>query len=455
MEEFRKNPPAPLVPVPFNVPPPKISYLSNGLKLVVLEDRRFPLVSFRLFVRSGEVNDPAELPGVTSAMASLLCEGTTTLSSLEIAEEIDLLGASLYSASGYDTTSISASALSIHRRRLLEIMSNVIVNPSFPEHEVDLYRRNTVESLKFQRSQPGFLADEQTAGIIFGNHAYSRVSPSVADVERLGRDALVKHHTASMLPNNAVLTAVGDVDADELANELESHFGAWKSADVLTADLGIVPTRSARSITVVDRPDSAQASVVIANSAFRRNHPDYFSVAVMNQILGAGAASRIFMNIREEKGYTYGAYSKFDLRCDAGIFEASAEVRTAVTGAALTEFFYELERIREDEVNPDELRDAKSYLTGIFPIRAETQEGLTAFIVQQQVFDLPEDYMETYRRHVDAVTSGEVLEAARKHVRPAEAAVVIVGDAAEIVPQVAGFADSVSVVDRDGNRIDG
>lgn len=455
MEEFRKNPPAPLVPTSFNIPSPRVSYLSNGLKLLVLEDRRFPLVSFRLFVRSGEVNDPADSPGATAAMASLLTEGTKNLSSLEIAEEIDLLGASLFSGSGYDTTSISASALATHRRRVLEIMSDVIVNPSFPESEVDLYRRNTIEGLKFQRSQPGFLADEQTAGIIFGNHAYSRVSPSVADVERLSRESIAAHHALSMLPNNSVLTAVGDVDADELAVELESLFGDWKKGEISAASLGVVPGRAKRAITVVDRPDSAQANVVIANSAFRRNHPDYFRVAVMNQILGAGAASRIFMNIREEKGYTYGAYSKFDLRCDAGVFEASAEVRTAVTGAALSEFFYELERIREKFVEPDELLDAKSYLTGIFPIRAETQEGLTAFIVQQQVYELPENYMDTYRGNVEAVSADDVLAAAQTHIRPDEAAIVIVGDAAEIVPQVKSFADEVTVVDRDGNPAEG
>jgi hypothetical protein len=174
----------------------------------------------------------------------------------------------------------------------------------------------------------------------------------------------------------------------------------------------------------------------------------------MNQVLGAGASSRVFMNLREEKGYTYGAYTRLECKRLAGEFEATAEVRTAVTRDSLKEFFYELDRIRVDAVGEDELADAKNFLTGVFPIRAETQEGLTNLIVNQHLYGLPEDYLQTYRDHVDAVSVEDVRRAAAKHVRPAEAAIVIVGDAEEILPQVREFAATLEIFDTDGKPRD-
>jgi hypothetical protein len=174
----------------------------------------------------------------------------------------------------------------------------------------------------------------------------------------------------------------------------------------------------------------------------------------MNQILGAGASSRVFMNLREEKGYTYGAYTRLDAKRLAGDFEATAEVRTAVTGDSLKEFFYELNRIRTEKATEDELADAKNFLTGVFPIRAETQEGLTGLIVNQQLYGLPPDYLQTYRDHVNAVTLDDVLEAAQKYVRPDETAIVIVGDAEEVLPQALEYSDEIAVFDTDGNSVD-
>ena len=169
-------------------------------------------------------------------------------------------------------------------------------------------------------------------------------------------------------------------------------------------------------------------------------------------VLGAGASSRVFMNLREEKGYTYGAYTRLDAKKLAGDFEATAEVRTAVTGDALKEFFYELERIRDERVSSDELADAKSFLTGVFPIRAETQEGLTGLISNQVLYGLPDDYLQSYRERIDAITADDVQRVANEYVRPDVAAMVIVGDAKEIIPQTKPFAKDPEVVDSAGKR---
>ncbi len=453
-EDFRKSAPAPLAPVAFNIPQPFETTLENGLKVVIFEDRKLPLVSFRLFFRSGGIHEPADSVGLNSAVASMLSEGTESYSSKQLAEEIERLGAHLGASSGSDTTSIAASSLTLYASDILRLMTEMLLKPTFPEEELDLYRRNTIEHLKYQRSQPNFLADEQVSRIIYGNHPYSKVSPSAEDIENLTREKLVAHQARVFIPNNAVFIVVGDVERDALLKEIEDRFAAWESGEVDSFAFDKAPSRDGRSLTIVDRKGSAQSNIVLSNPAIERNHPDYFRALVMNQILGAGASSRIFMNLREEKGYTYGAYSKFDMRRLAGAFEATAEVRTAVTGDSLKEFFYELNRIREEKVSEEELRDAKNFLTGVFPIRAETQEGLTNLLVQQQIYDLPADYLQTYRDRINEITAEDVAEAANRYVQPEQMAIVIVGDAEEILAQSKDYAAHVEIFDTENNPQD-
>lgn len=452
--DLRKTPPAPLDPISFEIPKPFQTTLENGLRLVIFEHERLPLVSYRLVFQSGDVNDPADTTGLTSAVTSLLTEGTADYTSLQLAEKTERLGASISASSSDDFTIIAASSLSLYSSDVLHLMAEVALRPTFPEEELDLYRRNTIENLKFQRSQPGFLANEQVGRLIYGDHPYSKAAPSAADVEKLTREMLAAFHAKRFIPNNAMFIVVGDVKRDELIAEINELFGDWQPGAIVEDAFPPPPKRTTRTVTIVDRPGSAQSNIVISNLGVSREHPDYFPLIVMNQVLGAGASSRVFMNLREEKGYTYGAYTRLDFKKLAGEAEATAEVRTAVTGDSLKEFFYELERIRVDKVGDDELADAKNFLTGVFPIRAETQEGLTNLIVNQHLYGLPEDYLQTYRDHVEAVTVDDVLRVAREHIRPDEMAVVIVGDAEEVLPQVAGYGSSVEIFDTDGNAQD-
>jgi zinc protease len=450
--ELRKEPPAPLAPVSFDIARPFETRLDNGLRVIVFEDGRLPLVSYRLAFESGDIHDPKGNTGLTSAMASMLSEGTRTYSSRQLAEKIERLGASVSASASDDFTVIAGSALSLYGTEILQLMSEMALRPTFPETELDLYRRNTIENLKFQRSQPGFLANEQASRLVFGTHPYSKVSPKAADIEKLDRQILADFHTSTLVPNNAMFIAVGDVQADELVKELNDQFGDWQQGTARVSKFDAPPERTARSVTIVDRPGSAQSNIVLTNLGVNRTHPDYFPLLVMNQVLGAGASSRVFMNLREEKGYTYGAYTRLELKKLTGGFEATAEVRTAVTGDSLKEFFYELDRIRSEEVGEQELADAKNFLTGVFPIRAETQEGLTNLILNQYLYGLPEDYLQTYRTHVDAITPGDVQRVANEHIRPGEMAIVIVGDAKEVLPQVQSYAEAFEIFDTEGRQ---
>lgn len=450
--DFRKTAPTPLAPVSFDIAQPYQTTLANGLRVIVFEDSRLPLVSFRLAFSSGDVNDPAGATGMSSAMTSMLTEGTENYTSLQLAEKIERLGSGISASSSDDFTIISASALSLYSSEILGLLAEVVLRPTFPEDELDLYRRNTVEHLKFQRSQPGFLAGEQAARLIYGKHPYSTVSPSAEDIEKLDRDKLVQFHAETFIPNNAMFIVVGDVKRDEFIAELTEQFGEWQQGSVTSTDFAELPKRDARSLTIVNRKESAQSNIVITNLGVKRTDPDYFPLIVMNQVLGAGASSRVFMNLREEKGYTYGAYTRLGNKKLAGDFEATAEVRTAVTGDSLKEFFYELNRIRDEKVGEEELADAKNFLTGVFPIRAETQEGLTNLVVNQHLYGLPEDYLQTYRENVDAITIDDVQRVAIEHIRPDEMAIVIVGDADEVLPQAKEYAATVEIFDTEGNK---
>jgi len=448
----RQSPPEPLDPISFEIEHPFRSKLASGLEVVIFPNNKLPLVSFRLAFQSGDIHDPADAQGLTSATTSMLTEGTSEYTSAQLAEKIERLGAGLSAHASDDFTTIAASCLSLYSQEILHLVADVVLRPTFPENELDLYRRNTIEHLKFQRSQPAFLANEQSARLIYGEHPYANISPRAEDIQKLGRENLTTFHHQRFIASNAMLIAVGDVEPDALMKDLDDLLGDWKQGSAPENVTASTSERKVRTITIVDRPASAQSNIVIGNLAIKRTDPDYFPMLVMNQVLGAGASSRVFMNLREEKGYTYGAYTRLETKKLAGDFEATAEVRTAVTGESLREFFLEFDRIRQESVGEVELDDAKNFLTGVFPLRAETQEGLTNLIVNQHLYSLPDDYLQTYRDNVRGVSADEVRRVAQEYIRTEEMAIVIVGDAEEVLPQVQTYAESIEVFDTEGNR---
>lgn len=453
-EDFRKKQPAPLAPRSFNLPTPFEKTLPNGLKVVVVEDKRLPIVSARLAFRSGDINDGKGLAGLTGMMTGLLKEGTATRSSKQIAEEIEKIGGSVSASSDSDFSYVSASSLSQYTDQILQLMADVTLNPSFPQKEIDLAKQNSIQGLDFQRSQPGFLAEEQMDKKIWGEHPYGNTSETKETISAITRDKLVEHHKQMFIPNNAVLVIVGNVDKTKITNDIAKLFGNWKKGTAQTVNFSAPPNRTQKTLTVVNRDGSSQSNIVMSNVAIKRNDPDFFPVLVLNQIYGAGPSSRLFMNLREEKGYTYGAYSNLDLRFAAGSFGATAEVRNEVTGASVKEFFGEMDRIRNTPVPAQELADAKSYLTGIFPIQLETMDGLLNQLVRIQMHNLPASYLQTYRDKVNSVTAADVQRVAQKYITPDKIAVVIVGDAGEILKQSKPYFTNIEIFAADGKKLD-
>ncbi len=453
-EHHRQQAPAPLPPRPIQIPHTSEISLSNGLNIVIVEDIRLPLVSYRLAFRTGDAHDPPELPGLTDLLTGLITEGTESLSSREIAEEVGRMGATLSAGANSDYATVAASSLSTFGDQILELVADVSRNPSFPSNEVELIKQNTKESLRQQRAQPSFLATEMVSRVVFGKHPYSVIAPTLESLEAATREKIVEFHRTIFLPNNAVLVVAGNVQPDAMVKRIESLFGDWPTGKAPEDEFPTPPTSFTRSAFLVDRPGSAQSNIVIANAGITRTSPDYFPMLLMHTVLGANASSRLFMNLREEKGYTYGAYSSLDARRFAGTFRVSAEVRSPVTGDSLKEFFYELERIRAEAVSDQEIGDAKSYLTGVFPLRLETQEGLIDQLVQIKMFGLPENYLQTYRDQIQSVTIEDVQEVAMRYVKPDEAAIVIVGDADEILDQIKPYSRTIELYNTSGKRKD-
>src|ERR1700752_299312 len=451
-ENFRSQAPPPLEARPIVVPTPRETVLPNGLTVVVVEDRRLPLVSYRLALRVGGAYDPKGIPGLTDMLAGLLPEGTQSRTSKQLADEVARMGASLSAGANSDYTIVAGSALAQFNSNILELMADVLLRPSFPENEVELARQNTKESLRQQRAQPSFLASEMVSRVMFGAHPYSSVAPTPESIDLCTREEFVAFHKSKFVPNNAVFIVVGDVRFDDICSEIQSLFSGWEKGEGLSTDFPAPPVRTDRVEYLIDRHGSAQSNIIIANRGIVRTSPDYFPMLLMHTVLGATASSRLFMNLREEKGYTYGAYTNLDARRTAGTFRATAEVRTAVTGDSLKEFFFELNRIRSERVSDKEINDAKAYLTGVFPIRLETQEGLTDQLVQIKMLNLPADYLQTYRDRVQAVTIEEIQRVATTYIKPDEAALIVVGDGASVVEQIKPYCENIETYNTAGKR---
>ncbi|HKS29509.1 MAG TPA: pitrilysin family protein, partial [Pyrinomonadaceae bacterium] len=308
-EDFRKQAPPPLAARPLNIPRPFETTLPNGLQVVIVEDPRLPLVSYRLALRAGDINDPSDMPGLLDMAVGLLNEGTAKRTSKQIADEVARYGATLTAGSNSDYSTVAASSLAMYGDEILDLLADIVLNPTFPESEVKLAQQNALQGLQQQRAQPGFLANERMAQVLFGQHPYSVISATPQSINAMTRDRLLAFHRSMFVPNNSVLLIVGDVKRDAVMRRVNDLFGKWQKGQVDARQFPQPPARTARALYIVDRPGSAQSNIVIANPAINRTSRDYFPMLLMNVVLGANASSRLFMNLREQKGYTYGAYS--------------------------------------------------------------------------------------------------------------------------------------------------
>jgi predicted Zn-dependent peptidase len=426
--------------------------LKNGLHVVVLESNHLlPIFSMEMVVMSGGLSDPVDLRGLAGVTAALLREGTAKHNSRELAEQLDTLGATFNANSGVSSfsTSITTSGLTDNLDQILDLYAEIIRTPTFPTDEVKRYQARTVPQQSLLRGQPQFLAQERLAQAIYGTHPASLVAAPPAAVAKITSADLARFHHQNYVPNNATLFIAGDVTLKQLLPKLERVFGDWQRGTVPALSLPAVPAQAATRIYLINRPGSVQTNYLIGSLGMERTDPDYIAMAVMNRILGTGPSSRLFLNIREDKGYTYSVGSGFSAGKYRGTFTAQSPVRTEVTEGTIREFMNEFNRIRNEKVSATELDNAKRAIIGNFALSLENPQGRLQNIITQKLYNLPANYWDTYPQKVEALTVDDIQRVAQKYIDVNHLQIVAVGDASKTREVLAKFG-AVEEYDSDG-----
>lgn len=437
------------------LPKPQEATLKNGLNVVLLESsNKLPIFSMEMVIMSGGLSDPADLRGLASITALQLREGTARHKSRELAEALDTIGATLVANSGVSsaTSNISASGLTDNLDQILELFAEVIRTPTFPADELERYKSRTLANQPLLRSQPVFLAQERLNQAIYGTHPAALVVTPPEVIKKITSADLAKFHSQNYVPNNATLFIAGNVRLKDILPRLEKAFGDWQRGSVTPVTIPAVPAQAETKIHLINRPGSVQTVFQIGSLGMERTDPDYVAMAVMNRILGTGPSSRLFLNIREDKGYTYSVGSGFNAGKYRGTFTAQSPVRTEVTEGTIREFMNEFKRIRDETVSATELENAKHAIIGGFALSLENPAGRLNNIITQKLYNLPANYWDTYPRKVEAITADDVQRVATKYIDINHLQIVAVGDASKTRAVLAKFG-SVQEYDGDGKPI--
>jgi len=426
--------------------------LSNGLQVILAESHSIPKFHGQLIFLSGNAAAADRAPGLAEMTATVVRTGTQKRASRQLEEDLRRIGADLSTEAGSDVSAITFTGLSEFAEPLLDLVQELAREASFPEGEFERERRQKLEEIKLNRTQPGFLAGERLRKVLFGAHAYAQVSPSEAQVAAYRREDLESVYREFYTPQNALLLLVGDFVPQQLLKSIEKVFGSW-SGDKPAAKTFATPANPrGRRVYLVHVPGAVQTQILAGCHAITRKHPDWIKLGLTNSLYGGAFNSRLVMNIREDKGYTYSPRSAVSALRQHGYFSVSAAVRNDVVAASLTESFYELDKLRSLPVPESELADAQNYLSGVFSLGLATQDGLLTQFSTVAQHELPDDYLETYRAKVRAVTSEELLATARKYLDSANMQIVLAGDRAQIESQAALFGE-VQVFDAQGNTL--
>jgi len=446
----------------FTLPKIEKTKLSNGLAVWIVRQSELPIVSMNLVMNAGGTYDTAEKSGVSSFTASMLTQGTKTRSAIDIANQTQSIGASVGAGSGWDSTNVTMQSITKNLDAALDIFADVVTNPAFPANELEIQRRRAIVGFAQRKSSPTAVADVVYNRVLYGDQPYGRqLSGDEKSVKALTRDDLVNFYNANYHPNGSTLIVVGDVDSKTLMPKLEKAFAGWKPNNdsmMNSVKVGGETMMAKPAIYIVDKPGAAQSSVSIGQVGVSRDNPDYYALQVMNSILGGGGTARLFQNLREDKGYTYGAYSRFVYRRGAGPFSASGEIQTVSTKEAVEEFMKELNGIRGSRpVTAAELETNKQAIIRRFPSGFETVGQISGQLSNLVVYGLPDTYFNDFIAKVNAVTLDDVNRVANKYLTPDKMAILVVGDRKVIEPklrELKGWGNSILFLDADGNPIE-
>jgi len=427
-------PPAEQALAPVKLPPIKEKVLKNGLKVIVVEHHELPVVSLRLMCKAGSQYDPAGKAGLTRFMTDLLTKGTETLSATEIADKIDFIGGRLSAGSNWDATYVTCTALTKHLQTALELMQDVVLNPAFSDGEIERNRQQTLSSIENDKDRPSTIASEAFNRWLFGEHPYAfPIEGTEETVKSFTRDDVLKQYELIFNPNNSALFIVGDISPKKAFKIARESFQSWPEGSVPEAVFPIPEAPEGYKVRLVNKPDATQAQIRFGHLGIARGNEDYFPVVIMNYILGGGGfASRLVKVIRSEKGLTYSVRSSFSTRLQAGPFTTSTFTKNESTLEAIEAMIELIKEYQESGPTDEELKKAKSYLTGSYPLNFETPSSIAGQLQGVELYDLGSDYIEKYRDRVNAVTKEDVIRVARKYLHSDDMLFVVVSKADEV-----------------------
>ena len=420
------------------------------MQIIVAPVRKLPVVTVLAVIDATAIADPAGKEGVAEITAQALRDGTAEIDGTSLTLDLERLGTSLEVGADWDSTVASLTVLRDKIDKAFELFSSVIMSPAFRAEDIDRLRSERLAERVQILDEPRGLAEESFARFAYAsNSRFSEpMSGSSKSVSAITRDDVMKFHAANYAPDATTLILTGDLTVEEGVALAEKAFGRWTGKRPPAPSAVDRAARKDRAAQIVSKPDAAQSELRIGHVGVSRTHPDYFPIVVMNAVLGGLFSSRINLNLREAHGYTYGASSYFDWRRQAGPFVISTAVQSEVTGAAISETLKEIDRMRQEEIADEELSLATDYLEGVFPIRYETTGSIASALANMVTFGLPRDYYDTYRSRIGAVTTSDVLSAAKGHVKPEELQIVVVGNSTILQPQIEALnLGSVSVLD--------
>jgi zinc protease len=428
---FPTTPPRPQGAPRVSLPAPVRQRLPNGLTVMYVRQAELPVVSAVLVTRgAGGGDEPAELPGLASFTANMLDEGAAGMDALQLADALDLLGASLSTGSGTDAAQTSLYVLRENFPAALRLMADVVTRPDFPQREVERLRDERLTALVRARDEATSIANNAFQSLVYGaQHPYGRYAVTES-TRGLDRAKVQAFHASRYRPENATLILVGDVDPAVMQPMVAQAFGGWRATGpaVQIGTPPAAPSGGRTTVYLIDKPGAAQSEIRIGHPGVPRSSPDYHALMVMNTMLGGTFTSRLNTNLRETHGWSYGARSSFQFLRGAGPFTAAAGVQTNATDSSLVEFFRELNRLRAEPVTPEELLKIKSFLTLRLPDQLETTQDISGQLATLETYGLDASFYDEYVQRIMAVTAEDVRRVANQYVRPENSVVVIVGD---------------------------
>ncbi|MBV9215801.1 MAG: insulinase family protein, partial [Acidobacteria bacterium] len=437
----------------FALPEIEKSKLSNGLNVWVVRKATLPIVSMNLVINAGATLERADRSGVASMTASMINQGTKTRTALDISNGLQSIGANAGASASFDSTNVNMQTLTKNLDKALDIYADIIVNPTFPDSEFKSLKGRVMNSFRQRKASNTAVAGVVYDKVLYGNQVYGRqLTGDEKTVGSMDRSDVARFYDSYYRPNNSTLIVVGDVTTADIDARLEKAFAGWKAGGTGASGVEAQRMMAQPAIYIVDKPGASQSSINIGEVGISRSNPDYYAVQVMNAILGGGGTARLFMNLREDKGYTYGAYSRFTYRKGAGPFSAYGEIQTISTKEAIQEFLKELNGMRGARpITKEELEVNKQSFIRRFPSQFETVGGISGQLSNLVTYDLPDSYFNDYISKINAVTIDDVNRVANKYLDPSKMAVVIVGDRKVIEPHLTELGMPITILDTDGN----